>query len=406
MTTNPGSASSPLDQRWLAAATLLFATAAGFSLLLAQPHLWGGPRPGGCGGAADCGAITATRWAYWGPLPVVLPATVFYLTILGGLLALEPLCSRGAHSRERAVWSALLTLGWVALGAALWFAAVQGFVLRKYCPFCLATHACAALGSILLWRMAPPVTRRRAPAAVAAGALTLLIGGQLWLPRGVSSSPPEAAANVRSRVLAPGEISLADGRVRLKAEAYPAMSGSAAPSRVAAVMFDYTCAVCRADHARLTAALGREGSGLAMLFIPLPLDPACNPAIDRLRPEHANACRYARYALAVWKAAPEKFAGYDAWLMAGGAEPPAIAEAHRRAQTMVGADAFERALASTGLDQALRKAGEIYQTLDAGEIPKLLLPHRVWTGSLGSPAQLEGILAPELDARPGKPLAP
>lgn len=73
----------------------------------------------------------------------------------------------------------------------------------------------------------------------------------------------------------------------------------------------------------------------------------------------------------------QKFATYDAWLMAGGAQPPSIDEARPRAETLVGAKAFQRMLAAPELDPARHHTGKIYQTLEAGEIPKLLLPREV-----------------------------
>ena len=178
--------------------------------------------------------------------------------------------------------------------------------------------------------------------------------------------------------------------MHLDAAAYPVLAGAPTPTRFVAVLFDYTCAACRAAHASLTAAVGRPGSNLALVLVPTPLDPACNPAVDRLRPEHVNACLYARYALAVWKAAPEKFAAYDAWLMAGGGSlPPPIDEARRQAEILVGGGVILRELATPELDLALHQAGRIYQTLEAGEIPKLLLPRSMLSGSFGPPAQLD-----------------
>jgi hypothetical protein len=222
-------------------------------------------------------------------------------------------------------------------------------------------------------------------------AIALLIGGQVWFPSGnaMKSSPPGNVSAIHSLALAPRELILANGRVRLNAASYPAIGGLSA-ELVVAVLFDYTCETCRANHPALLEALHRHGSQLTIILIPTPLDPACNIAIARLMPEHADACDYARYALAVWRAQPEKFAAYDAWLMAGGgARPPPLARARQYAEALVGVAPFTKALADAGLMHSLRDSGEIYRTLESGIIPKLLLPDQVLEGGFTSQAQLD-----------------
>ncbi len=393
--------------RTLSAATLCFAAALGLASLLAWHTLVGRPPVVGCGGKADCGTVTSTHWAYWGPVPVILPAAALYLTVLGGLCVLASLRAARHFRREQAVWVGLAMLSLVALGAAGWFVAVQALLLGRYCPFCLATHLCASLGGLLVLRLAAeniPAGGRRwwsLPVAVAAGVLTLIVGGQFVLPSVKPSisapiGPTALPASIQSVALPARDFVLVDGRVHLDATAYPVLAGSSAPTHVVAVLFDYTCEACRTSHALLIAAVARRSPECALVLVPTPLDPACNPAVERLRPEHANACLYARYALAVWKAAPEKFATYDAWLMAGGSQPPPIDEARRQAELLVGADAFRRILAASEVDQALHHAGKIYQTLEAGEIPKLVLPHAVLSGSFGLSQRLDQVLQEQL----------
>ncbi len=408
MTADPRSAPSP-SKAALVAAIFCLSIATGLSGVLAWHALHGQAQSVlGCGGAAGCQSVTASRWAFLGPIPVALPATALYGTLVGGLLALDPLRSNRIFSSVRKVWVGLTALSFVAIGAALWFAVLQVFVLHRLCPYCLATHACALLGSLLVLVMARGIQRTLSgnwfsPVVVSCGVLTLLIGGQLWLPRSLPAALPPAITPVPvfSFALAPGEITLAGGRVRLDASAYPALGSSTAP-HVVAVMFDYTCETCRADHALLAGALARFGQELTILLIPTPLDPACNVAVERLRPEHVNACLYARYALAVWKVAPEKFAAYDAWLMAGGgAQPPPIEEARRRAEATVGAAAFERALGMAEVERSLRGAGRMYQTLEAGVIPKWLLPEEVFAGEFASPEEFGKALEKGLGVRAG-----
>lgn len=314
-------------------------------------------------------------------------------------------------SSGRRVWVGLTVLSFVVVGAALWFVALQVFVLRQFCPYCLVTHACALLGSVTILVLA--LGHQRTPrqhwvlsGAAALAALTLLVGGQLLFPHRLhaAAQPAVSSAPVVSLALAPGELVLVGGRVRFNASVYPAL-GSPAASHVVAVMFDYTCETCRADHALLAGVLARYGQELTIILIPTPLDPACNVAVERLRPEHVNACLYARYALAVWKAAPEKFAAYDAWLMAGGGtQPPPIEEARQRAEATVGAEAFQRALRVEEIERSLRAAGRMYQTLEAGVIPKWLLPQEVLVGGFASPENFDEALGKEFGIKAGQGL--
>ena len=49
----------------------------------------------------------------------------------------------------------------------------------------------------------------------------------------------------------------------------------------------------------------------------MPLDTECNKLILDQHPDHKQACRYAKLALAVWATKPTEFAGFHDWLMHG-----------------------------------------------------------------------------------------
>ena len=83
------------------AAVLCFGAATGLAGLLAWQALFGHGMIPGCGGTLECGVVTASRWAYLGPIPVALPATALYATALGGLLALAPGALPGTSSASK-----------------------------------------------------------------------------------------------------------------------------------------------------------------------------------------------------------------------------------------------------------------------------------------------------------------
>ena len=128
---------------------LLSALAFGLSAYL----LWGsltGQRLLGCGLESGCGAVTSSRWAYIFRVPVSLPALMLYAAVLSATVLIKRV-SRPA--RQRAIQGFLVGAAAALLGAAIWFIALQVFVIGSICPFCMAAHACGVcVGLILLVR--------------------------------------------------------------------------------------------------------------------------------------------------------------------------------------------------------------------------------------------------------------
>jgi hypothetical protein len=81
----------------------------------------------------------------------------------------------------------------------------------------------------------------------------------------------------------------------------------------------WSCLRCRRFlHGLLDRCLRRYGAEqIAFVLLPVPLESRCNPAITVVEPGREGACEYARLALAVWQAAPERFAEFDAVLRQG-----------------------------------------------------------------------------------------
>lgn len=111
--------------------------------------------------------------------------------------------------------------------------------------------------------------------------------------------------------------------------------------------------------------------------------------------EQANACVYARYALAVWLARPEAFAAYDQWLF-GSPRPPSVSEARAKAEQLVGMSALGGRLAEPRVEAKLRDAVELYRAVGGGKVPKLLLPQAVLWGRIPSVDELMRVLFDQL----------
>ncbi|MDB4318295.1 hypothetical protein N9972_00965, partial [bacterium] len=80
----------------------------------------------GCGGEGGCANVLGSKWSQLLGLPVSAFSTLLYLGIIG--LTFKP---------QREI---LVTIALLLIGAALWFSGLQMFVIKSFCPWCLATH--------------------------------------------------------------------------------------------------------------------------------------------------------------------------------------------------------------------------------------------------------------------------
>lgn len=315
--------------------------------------------PAGCGPASGCAQVLASRWSRWFDVPVGAPAAGVYVAILVAAWFARP---AGNPAHQRSGWAMLLALAALAAGAAAWFVALQVLVLRAFCPWCLALHACGIVVAVLVSlgtsRAPDRVTRGRAAALVAAGLLGVgvLVAGQL------ASAAPKRGMGLS-----------AFSGVTIIPSDHPIL-GSPDAKHVAVVLADYTCPHCRALRHQLDAALERYGPAqLAVAAVPVPLNADCNDAVRVTAGRQRDACELARIALAVWVADPAKFAEMDRWLFAP-ARPPAAEAARQHAASLAGAEALERALADPRVDRRIAGNVAMYKAAGAGRLPKLLLP--------------------------------
>src|SRR5437870_4561830 len=273
------------------------------SLLL----LWrssGGRSLPGCAPGSSCDEVTASRWARIGQIPVALPAALVYAAML--------VC---ALLNARTPLVALSTL---ATGAAAWFLIIQVFVLRRLCMYCTIAHVAAmvAAGFVLKSNIDPTAAAIGGIAVIVLIALQLLIRPKLYeivtAPLVLAEPEPETAPTPPASQLpapmlrAPRQIWVLQRQLSIDASLFPIIGPPDAPHILADIM-DYTCKHCRELHPMLERAVKAFGGELAVLMIPVPLEPPCNRWVNIAVPEHVNACEYARLALAIWHAAPQQW---------------------------------------------------------------------------------------------------
>ena len=317
-------------------ASLLFVIAFGLSIYLAVVSTFG-QGPVGCGPESSCSDILSSRWARIFGVSVGWPAAALYLVLAWTSFSLRGGLGSAVPNSVGQVGSVLV------VGAAIWFVCLQAFVEKAFCPWCLATHSVAVVGSVLLtmgrrglqyddrWPRAPKLFQPELLALT----LALLVGfaaGQGLQGDMTASNPrtvvdaPQGGEKAGSLPVEPGQevdvgsieacaprwsvvpeyanppgSSLSVGEIRgalgvsqndwkesatrLSDLASAALKeapiiGPRVARRTAFSLFDYTCHHCRDTHAVLKEAQASYGDALAIVQLPMPLDAACNHTLS------------------------------------------------------------------------------------------------------------------------------
>lgn len=350
-------------------AALMALSAIVLSALLLAAGSAAGAHPPGCGVESGCAKVVGSRWSTFFGASVALPALVVHLVLL---LAIAGTGARAEGVRRRA-WRTWLVLSAAAAGAAVWFLGLQFGVLGTFCPFCVGAHAAA----IVLFALAAfrfPVGRR--PVLGLAGAGFALAGGLAFV-QGVSVPSPvaperlDADAPVVRGEGADREIRLPGGAGTLR-PADELVLGSPAARRVLVLVSDYCCPHCRATHRWLHDGMKRyPREEFAVLVLPAPLNPDCNPKAGPHGPRYRDACDLARLAIAVRLADPESFPGFDAWLY-DPYDPRPLDVARRKAELLVGAEPLAAALSDPRVGEMLRRNVELLGRVGATRLPVLM----------------------------------
>lgn len=417
----PVNAPRALHRRWGPAALATVALAVSTYLLWAS--LSGEHLPG-CGPDSGCDAVLGTRWGYWLGIPVSFGAVAVYGALIAMALGLwRPPPSPAEHRYE----AALRGLALVLLGAAAWFVAIQLFVIRAICPYCMAAHACGATAAfwILLRphpdtpepvgkdhpaRARPLLPARSLPAIVAVAALAVLVAGQLlYRPSSFQVAPMSpalassgsAGASATRATSGPGSrnsgrfLDLHAGAFRLNLDEVPLIGPPDAP-HVMVSLFDYTCHHCRAAHVPLVETQRAFSNQLAIISLPVPLDRTCNATVRRQLPAHTNACAYARLGLAVWRADRRQMTAFEDWLFAT-PEPPSTAAALERAGQLVGTNALAQALGDRWVDEQIARNARLHRTnavqYGRSQLPQLILGSSLVVGSFDNTPALRDLVS-------------
>ena len=406
---------------------VLVLCAAGVSGYLLSVSLSGGSAVG-CGPGSSCDAVLQSRWAWFFGVPVSALALLVDLVLLFATFS----CGRNSTPKQRrGAWEIMLPCAVLLIGAALWFVALQAFVVRRFCPWCMAAHAVGAIAAVLLLTRLPlrQKTERReketgltSPAVVklssaALLALALLAVGQIVAPRKTFSVKSIDVAATNSVVTSTNTVALATpatpaprtlnvfgGLVRLNLDEVPVWGSPDAPHKLVS-LYDYTCHHCELMHSRVVEVQRSFSNVLAVVSLPMPLDSQCNHTVRRTPPAHTNACLYAKLGLAVWRAKPEAILPYDDWFFEAfgrATVPPPMPEAFKRAADLVvDLSKFDAALNDPWVEEQLQTGIRIYEIsyrrFGKGDMPQFIIGTNIVTGS-PSTGELREIVARNMRA--------
>jgi len=377
----------------------------------------------GCGPESDCDRVLQSKWSRWFGVPVSVFAVGIDALALWGTFAL----AGGATPEARRRGGFVAALGaLLILGGGIWFIAIQLFALRSICPYCMAAHGTGVTAALLLLFVTGKQSELcigafQSAGFVAAAALLVFFAGQyLQKPATGREARVVASSTNAPGTNAPGTnaprptftpdfgpvsamkrpFKIYEGLFVVDLENIP-LIGPASAKHAMVNLFDYTCHHCRLMHPLIEEVQHAFSNDLAVVSLPMPLDPKCNRTIQRTSPDHANACEYARLGLGVWRVDRAKHREFDAWLMRGD-QPPPVTNALDHAMHLVGTNALINALKEPWLERHLQFNIGMYELAyrqGHGNMPQFIIGPTVFQGP-PTREQLIKMLADNLGLKP------
>lgn len=359
----------------------------------------------GCGGGSGCDEVLSSSWSRLFGLPVSLFAVLTYLVLLSGTFLAK---NSKTSSQRRTGWLVMLATASSIVIASLWFTALQIFVVKQICPYCMTEHGVGVVIALLIFIRTPWKTVLRQQAEASSTPPLTRSAVVLAMIFGVIGSSGFAVAQIAFRLpthsIAQHEVVVSGvgaertitmtGGHELRLSQTP-LIGSVEAKHLIIALFDYTCPHCRKMNEHFDKVRDLYGDQVAIVILPMPLDPDCNPNISGNG--HEGSCEYSKLALAVGQTSRENFQKFHAWVFAGNATPQL---AERYAAKLIGQDLLNSKLQDGSVDQQLQQNIAIFSAAGRGGVPTLFLGSQVVTGSIGSAEELFQLLEQNLGLVP------
>jgi uncharacterized membrane protein len=376
---------------WRRAVTGLSALGLGLSTYLSWHYLRGGSMVG-CGGGRACDEVLNTRWS---SLFGVLPVSGLAMGTYTAMLAAGFFIGRDTPpSARKLAWRVMLILGGAATGSAIWFILVQVWIVRTFCPYCMAAHITGLLlAALVLWHSVRQSEMEPAGGGTVAEKFAMAVAARRvvdqWMATGLMFvGLTLSAILVACQVAYTPQTYYGGGKLQDAPTAFDIhgvpLVGPPDAQYVVTLLFDYNCPHCQQLHFMLDEAVRHYHKHLAFVLCPAPLNTKCNPYVPRDVDEFKNSCELAKVGLAVWIAQRDAFPTFDGWMFSVESgdhwQPRSVEAARAKAVQLVGAEKFNAAQADPWIDKYLQSCVGIYGATMHGErgsaVPKFVFGSR------------------------------
>jgi len=309
--------------------------------------------------------------------------------------------------------------------------------MDEWCPFCGLAHLCGLVLSVLVFGVSakrstalqakpaaspdyrlesdaqpkpPPAARnvgggRRSVLVGLVGVAALIVGQLVHVSPEVYIDKIDGRPDLDSGPGPDREITVLSRRARLRPHDHP-MLGSPDAKHVIVCLYDYTCPHCQTHHRALQQALKRYGDQLGVILLSVPREQKCNPLIKTHSANKQGACYRAEAGMALWRARPELYADFDAWMY----EVEGVrtdAEIRKYIVDRIGEEAYSTAIADPWIAREIEQSVKVYRKVieisrNAG-IPRLIVGSTLVAGGDEASDELFAVLEELLDLTPVAP---
>ena len=338
----------------------------------------------GCGDGG-CNEILEGRWERWGSLSVATLGIGGYLALMAGSVFTTIKKFKGGHMT---VWYLMAIEGLIGLGFITWLIILQWLIIKHFCVFCLSSHFFGVIAYVITIAKVPVWSHYRHTrlmvGGTAAATLLFMISVHIFVVPNIHAAedadsieyadPDDNDGGMiqfgrptqKSRV-----VQLLNGNIPIDLYKMPLL-GSYDAEHVILEISDYCCPSCRKLHARMKQFREIYEIEIAIVYLPAPMNSACNSNVKKTPVGFENACTYAKISMAVNKSDSSKFEKFHDYMMEG-ANPPTVVEARKKAEELVGRETFEEALKDPKIAEWIATGVGAQRYIKAKTIPRIII---------------------------------